>query len=92
MPNGSPIGPPDPRSRSSVSSSGASAGLKKSPALSDPSDWMSSRITESPSVPGVVPWPGPAGGAVPLPVAMKKLSGMSAKVTGPPPLCQMPAR
>src|SRR5215470_18147761 len=87
VPNGSPVGPPAPKSESLESRLGALLGLKKSWAFSDPSDCGCSRITDSASWPGGLP-PGPFGGEMPLPEATQIRPDPSDMT--PPPLCQMP--
>ena len=69
VPNGSAIGPPDPKSLSVLSRTGALAGLKKSVAWREPLDWTLTLTTASPRVLGVELPPFPGGGETPLPVA-----------------------
>ena len=87
VPNGSPVGPPAPKSLSLWSRLGALLGLKKSCGFSDPSGCGCSRMTDSASWPGGL-LPGPFGGEMPLPEATKIRPDPSDMI--PPPLCQMP--
>src|SRR5215472_16103375 len=87
VPNGSAVGPPDPKSESLESRWGAFDGLKKSCGDSVPPEPTDSLITDSASWPGGL-LPGPFGGEVPLPEVTKIRPGPS-DIT-PPPLCQMP--
>src|SRR6266516_2138939 len=87
VPNGSPTGPPDPKSASLESSDGAFDGLKKSFADSVPSEPTDSRMTDSASWAGGL-LPGPFGGEMPLPEATMIRPDPSDMT--PPPLCQMP--
>ena len=88
MPNGSPVGPPDPKSESLESSEGALEGLKKSCGVSAPVvGFGDSLITDSASGPGGL-LPGPFGGEMPLP-EVTKIRPDPSDMT-PPPLCQMP--
>ncbi len=90
MPNdeGSPTGPPEPRSWSFWSSVAALLGLKKSCALMLPSPDTASRTTDSDSSPGGLE-PGAGGGVTPLPVDTRIRPAPSE--TGAPPLIQIPA-
>src|SRR5215471_7140530 len=87
VPNGSPVGPPAPKSESLESRLSALDGLKKSWACSDPSDYGCSQITDSANWPGGLP-PGPFGEEMPFPEATKIRPDPSDMI--PPPLCQMP--
>ena len=89
VPNGTPTGPPAPKSVSAASREGALAGLKKSWADRVPLALTPSRTTDSASWP---PGEAPARtlGETPLPEVKKIRPGPSDIM--PPPLCQMPPR